>query len=61
MLHMAFWVTDKRRKSSRKRKDTARLVQSPTGIQREVSTPGEFAAAEGIDTEDESGPGSDFR
>ena len=55
------WVTDKRKKSSRKRRDIAKLVQSPTGIQREVLTPGEFAAAGGIDTEDESGSGSDFR
>jgi hypothetical protein len=55
------WITDNRRKSSRKRKDIARLVQSPTGIQREVLTPGEFAAAEGIDTADESSSESDFR
>ena len=48
-------------KSSRKRKDIARLVQSPTGIQRELLTPGEFAAAEGTDTKDESGSETDFR
>jgi len=55
------WITDNRRKSSRKRTDIARLVQLPTGIQREVLTPGEFAAAEGIDTADESSSESDFR
>ena len=54
------WIIDKRRKSSLKKKDVARLAQSPTGIQRGVLTPGELAAAEGIDTEDESSSESEF-
>ena len=61
MLHMVFGSLINVEKSSRKRKDIARLVQSPTGIQRKVLTPGEFAAAEGMDTADESSSESDFR
>ena len=54
------WVTDKTRKSRRTKRAPVKLVQSPTGIQREVLSPGEFAAAGETDEDDLSNSSSDF-
>ena len=54
------WVTDKIRKSRRARRAPDKLVKSPTGIQREVLSPGEFAAAGEADEDDRSNSTSDF-
>ena len=54
------WVTDKTRKSRRAKRAPVKFVQSPTGIQREVLSPGEFAAAGETDEDDLSSSSSDF-
>jgi hypothetical protein len=54
------WVTDKTRKSRRTKRAPVKLVQSPTGIQREVLSPVEFAAAGETDEDDLSNSSSDF-
>jgi hypothetical protein len=54
------WVTDKTRKSQRAKRAPDKFVQSPTGIQREVLSPGEFAAAGEADEDDLSSSSSDF-
>ena len=54
------WVTDKTRKSRRAKRAPVKLVQSPTGIQREVLSPVEFAAAGETDEDDLSNSSSDF-
>ena len=54
------WVTDKTRKSRRAKRAPVKLVQSPTGIQREVLSPVEFDAAGETDEDDLSNSSSDF-
>ena len=54
------WVTDNTRKSRRAKRAPVILVQSPTGIQREVLSPGEFAAASEADEDVLSSSSSDF-
>ena len=54
------WVTDKTRKSRRVKRAPDKFVQSSTGIQRGVLSPGEFVAASEADEDDVSSSSSDF-